>query len=366
MHRGHTDYARAMIGRERKPPRLLLLAAAVGFLLGPALNAAHAQTPEPFFKGKTIKLIVTQGPAGYYDIGARLMARHWGRFIPGQPSVVVQNQTGAAGVGLANRLAAGAVDSDGTTLGVLQRVIPQFAFIGYQGIKFDPLALSWVGSLSSYANESYSLFLNASQPARTIDDLRSPAHKARLGADNAGSSNLVFSLLARELFKLNIDIIRGYQGTAPIFLAQERGEVDGVFASYANVLSAVQERWQNKEIVAVVQFGRKTRLPALADVPTARELVKDPNDFALLEFAELPFYTALPIAGPVGMPPDRLKILQDAMEAMAKDPAFLADANKANFDIDAISGDAVRDALARAAATPRNIMTRYNLLLSGS
>ena len=336
-----------------------------GVLLTLAAAPVGAQTPEQFFKGKTIKLVVTQGPAGYYDIGARLMARHWSKFIPGQPSVVVQNQTGAAGVGLANRLAAGAVDSDGTVLGVLQRGIPQYAFIGYQGIKFDPLKLTWIGSLSTYANESYSLFLNASQPARTIDDLRNTGRKTKLGADNAGSSNLAFSLLARELFKINIDVIRGYQGTAPIFLAQARDEVDGVFASYTNVLSGIRDRWEKNEVIAVVQFGRKTRLPALANVPIARELVKDPNDFALLEFAELPFYMALPIAGPAGVPPDRSKALQDAMLAMTKDPDFLADAKKINFDIDPIDGDSLKDALVHASKTPEDVMTRFNGLLSG-
>ena len=142
-----------------------------------------------------------------------MIARHWGRFIPGQPNVVVQNQTGAAGVGLANRLAAGAIENDGTTLGVLQRGVPQYAFIGYQGIRFDPLKLTWVGSLSSYATDSYVLIINASHQGRTVADLANPNLKTRLGANNAGSANLAFSLLAKEIFKLNIDIIRGYEGT---------------------------------------------------------------------------------------------------------------------------------------------------------
>jgi tripartite-type tricarboxylate transporter receptor subunit TctC len=334
-------------------------------LLLVAVDKAAAQSPEQFFKGRTVKLVVTQGPAGYYDIGARLISRHWGRFIPGQPNVVVQNQTGAAGVGLANRLAAGAIENDGTVLGVLQRGVPQYAFIGYQGIKFDPLTLTWVGSLSSYATDSYVLIINSSHPAKTVADLANPNLKTRLGANNAGSANLAFSLLAKEIFKLNIDIIRGYEGTAPIFLAQERGEVDGVVAGFSTIRTSMAEPWAKKAVTPVVQFGRKTRLPELSEVPTARELVKDPADLALLEFAELPFFTALHIAGPAGVPPDRLKAMQQAFMAMTTDAAFLEDAKKMNFDIDPIDGDAVKDALLHASKTPPDLMARFNALISG-
>jgi tripartite-type tricarboxylate transporter receptor subunit TctC len=338
---------------------VVLAASFAGVLSQPAI------AEEPYFKGRTVKLVVTQGPAGYYDIGARLMARHWGKFIPGQPTVVVQNQTGAAGVGLANRFAAGAVENDGTTLGVLQRGVPQYAFIGYQGVRFDPLKLTWVGSLSSYATDSYVLIVNASHPAKTVTELADPKVLTRLGANNAGSTNLAFSLLARELFKLNVNIIRGYEGTAPIFLAQERHEVDGVVAAYSTILTSMAETWAKKEVVPVVQFGRKSRLPELAQVPIARELVKDGPDRALLEFAELPFFTAFPIAGPAGVPPGRLAMLQQALMEMAKDPEFLADAKKVNFDIDPIDGDAVREALTHASKTPKDVMDRYNVLLSG-
>jgi tripartite-type tricarboxylate transporter receptor subunit TctC len=342
---------------------LAVLAMTTALLAGASSQAVAAE--EPFFKGRTVKLVVTQGPAGYYDIGARLMARHWGKFIPGQPAVVVQNQTGAAGVGLANRFAAGAVDNDGTILGVLQRGVPQYAFIGYQGVRFDPLKLTWVGSLSSYATDSYVLIVNASHPAKTVAELADPKMLTRLGANNAGSTNLAFSLLARELFKLNVNIIRGYEGTAPIFLAQERREVDGVVAGFSTILTSMADTWAKKEVVPVVQFGRKTRLPDLSQVPTARELVKDPADRALLEFAELPFFTAFPIAGPAGVPTERLAILQHALIEMTKDAEFLADAKKVNFDIDPIDGDAVKEALLHASKTPKDIMERYNALLSG-
>jgi tripartite-type tricarboxylate transporter receptor subunit TctC len=116
-------------------------------------------------------------------------------------------------------------------------------------------------------------------------------------------------------------------------------EIDGLVAGYSTVRTSMTERWAQKQVVPLVQFGRKTRLPELSDVPTARELVTDPDDSALLHFAELPFFTAFPIAGPAGVPPDRVKALSDAVIAMTKDADFRADAKKVNFDIDPIDGE---------------------------
>ena len=106
------------------------------------------------------------------------------------------------------------------------------------------------------------------------------------------------------------------------------------------------------------------RLPELANVPTARELVKDPGDLAFLEFAEMPFFIALPIAGPTGIPPDRLKALQAAFMDMAQDPAFIDDAKKMNYDVDPISGDTVRNSIVEAARTPADVMSRFKALVS--
>jgi tripartite-type tricarboxylate transporter receptor subunit TctC len=209
------------------------------------------------------------------------------------------------------------------------------------------------------------LIVNATHPAKNMAELANPKLLTRLGANNAGSTNLAFSLLLKDLFRLNVNIIRGYEGTAPIFLATERGEVDGLVAGYSTVRTSMADRWAQKEVVPLVQFGRKTRLPELSEVPTARELITDPDDSALLHFAELPFFTAFPIAGPAGVPSDRVKALSNAVIAMTKDADFLADARKVNFDIDPIDGEAVKDALMQASRTPPNVMARYNALLSG-
>jgi tripartite-type tricarboxylate transporter receptor subunit TctC len=337
--------------------------AVISAVLLVAGGEAKAQAVEKFYAGRAVNIIVPFGPGGYYDIGARLIARHFGQYIPGKPNVIVQNQPSAGGIGLANRFAAGA-DNDGATLGVLQRAVPQYGLIHYQSARFDPLKITWLGSISAYETDSYVLILNASHPAKTLAALSAPDGKTRLGAGRSGSANLIFALVAKDLFKLNVDIIRGYEGTAPIFLALQRGEVDGLLADLSTIKVVLSELWKTRQVIPVVQFGRKTRLEDVADVPTARELVQDPAQRKFLEFAELPFFMALPLAGPTGIPPERVKALQEAFMAMAADKAFLDDARKMNFAVDPISGDAVRDLIVDAAKAPADVMAEFKQLVS--
>jgi tripartite-type tricarboxylate transporter receptor subunit TctC len=264
---------------------------------------------------------------------------------------------------LANRFASGA-DNDGTVLGVLQRAVPQYAFVGYQSAKFDPLKLTWIGSISAYETDSYLMTVNTGHAATTLATLKDAAIKTRFGSGRSGSANLLYALVAKDVLKLNFDIVRGYEGTAPIFLAQQRGEVDGVFADLSTIQVANADAWDTKKVVPVVQFGRKTRLPEVSQVPTARELTTDPADLAFLEFAEMPFFIALPLAGPTGIPADRTKALQDGFMAMASDPAFLDEARKMNFQVDPISGDAVAQAIAQAAKASPDVMNRFKTLVS--
>jgi tripartite-type tricarboxylate transporter receptor subunit TctC len=338
-----------------------LLVCAAAFVTN--VREAPAQTPEQFYAGKTINLIVPYATGGYYDTGARLVARHFSRYIPGKPNIVVQNQPGVGGISLANRYATG-LRNDGLEIGVLQRALPQYAFVGFQNANFDPLKLNWIGSLSGYETDSYVLAINTSHSARTIAALQDPASKTRLGAGRSGSANLLYALIAKDLLKLNVDIIRGYDGNASIFLAQQRGEVDGVFSDLSTLKAGNSDQWNSRSVTPVVQFGRKTRLAELADVPTARELVTDPEAREFLEFAELPFFIAWPIAGPAGMPADRLAALQKAFVEMTADPSFMEDAKRMSFEVDVVPGQKVTELIAAAAKTRPALRERFLSLVS--
>lgn len=332
-------------------------------LLALGLGRAQAQAAEKFYAGRTITVIVPFSPGGYYDIGARLVARHFGRFVPGRPNVIVQNQPSAGGIGLANRFATGA-DNDGTVIGVVQRAVPQYALIGYPSVRFDPLKLTWIGSVSAYATDSYVLIVNANHGIKTLADLQHATIKTRLGAGRSGSANLIFALVAKDLFKLNVDIVRGYEGTAPIFLAMRSGEVDGLLADLSTVKVALADMWKDKQVVPLLQFGRKTRFAEVPDAPTARELLSDPAQQQFLAFAEMPFFIALPVAAPTGIPDERVKVLQAAFMAMGADPEFLKDSDTMHYTVDPISGDAVRAQIAEAATAPKNVIEKFKKLVA--
>ena len=327
-----------------------------------AVPPAHAQTVEQFYTGRTISLIVPFTPGGYYDVGGRIIARHLGKYIPGKPSVVVQNQPSAGGIGLANRFAH-ASEKDGTLIGTMQRATPQVALMGDPAVRYDPLKLTWFGSLSGYATDSYLMFVNATHKARNAEDLRAGGLKAIMGANRSGSTNLMLALVAKDVLKLNLDIVRGFPGANDITLAQQRGEIDGQLADLSALKAGMGDVWSSRKVRGLVQFARTTRLEELPDVPTARELATSDDDKAVLAFAELPFFMALPLGGPADMPADRAKAISAAFMALAHDAEFLADAKKIGYPADLVDGARVRALIAEAAKTPNDVIERYKRIV---
>ncbi len=332
-------------------------AAALGGCLAFA-GACAAQTVEQFYHGKSVTMVVPTSAGGNFDLNARLVARHLGRFIPGQPSVVVQNMPGAGGLLLANQFM-NTRDHDGLTIGIMERGTPQMTYEGDANARFDPLKFVWLGTISSYANDSYLMLVNADHPAKTVEDLRKPGIVARLGADTPGSTNLTFAILARDLLKLNVKVVRGYSGAAQMFLGMQNGELDGQVVGLGSVRGAQPAMWNGGKVRPLLQFGRTERLPELKDVPMAKELLSAPDDLALLQFAELSFFIALPFLAPPDVPADRAAALQKAFMDMTRDPAFLDDAHKANFELSPTDGAAVRGVVEKMAATPKAVIERY-------
>jgi tripartite-type tricarboxylate transporter receptor subunit TctC len=324
-----------------------------------AAQPGAAQSVEQFYKGKTTTLLVGYAPGGINDIAGRLLARHIVKYIPGNPNMIVQNMPGAGGLVTANHLY-NIAEKDGSVIAGLGRAVPQLAYLDDPNARFDPLKFTWLGSSSSYADDAYVLLLNTKNPANSVADLKKEGPAVKLGAVSAGSTNLIFAILAKEVAGLNVDIIRGYTGAAPIFLAMQNGELDGQVIGLGSVKAGQAHLWNTKQVKALVQFGRATRLPELPDVPTGRELVTDPKNAALLEFAELPFFMALPFVAPPALPPARAKALQDAFMAVHQDKDFLNEAKKLDLDISPISGDEVAKLLERTAQTPKDVIARYN------
>jgi tripartite-type tricarboxylate transporter receptor subunit TctC len=251
---------------------------------------------------------------------------------------------------------------DGMVIAGLDRNTAQTGIRGSANVKFDPLLLTWLGSLSDYSTDAYPLWVGARHPAKTVADINRLPAPTRMGAVGGGS-NMLISLLAKEALRLNLQVIRGYTGGPALLLAIERGEVDGVTLGFSAVIAEYPQKWENKELRPLLQFGRTTRLEKLPDVPTAREYAPSEEARALVEFAELPFLISQPFVAPPDLPADRAEALQSAFVRMVRDPAFIEDARKRRVELTPIDGRGILAVLARAAATPRQVIDRFNAII---
>src|SRR4051794_13853525 len=291
------------------------------------------------------------------------MSRHLGNHIPGRPTLVVQNLQ-SAGLVLANRIYAGA-EKDGTAIAILERGTPQLAIQGDPNARFDPLKMTWLGSVSSYANDAYVFWVNAPFYAKTVADLKDPSKPiARIGTAGAGATNLVFTIISKDVLGLHIQNVRGYRGAADVFLAQQRGEVDGQVVGHSAIKVGQRALYSAGAFRGLIAFARTTRSPELPDVPTGRELLSDPKAQALLAFAETPFFMALPLVAPPDLPADRAKALQDAFMAMTRDPAFIDEIGKMGQDLSPIDGEAVRRLIVQMSETPKDVIAHFNEIVS--
>ncbi len=332
-----------------------ILATALSLCLLGLAPASHAQPATEFYKGRTITLIVPFSAGGIYDIASRLLARHLPKHIVGNPNMIVQNQPGGGGITSANRLAS-AIEKDGLTFASVSRGIPQLAIVGEPNIHFDPVKLTWLGSISSYADDAYLLTIMSTNKINSVKDAQSST--IHMGGVGAGATNTTFAMLARDLLGMKVEVVKGFPGANDIWLGMERGEVDGQTIDVSAIKSSRPALWNEKKVKFLVQFARATRLPYLPDVPTGRELTRNAEDKALLEFAESPFFMALPYAAPPDIPADRAKILTTAFMAATTSREFLEEIDKVGINPSPIDGEAVRKIVMEAAQTPKPIRDR--------
>jgi tripartite-type tricarboxylate transporter receptor subunit TctC len=328
--------------------------------------AASADPVADFYRGRQVSLIVGYGTGGGYDVYGRLMARHLGRHIPGQPNVVVQNMPGAGSLRAVNHLYTTA-PKDGSVIATFGRDMPLIGIIGHNpNVRFEARKFIWLGSSSSYANDAYMLFVRKDAAVTSITDARRAGGAPLiLGGTGEGSTGNDVPILLRDALGLNIKLITGYPDGNAIVLAVERKELDGRLIG----LSATQSTrpdWLKPEsgMRVLLQFARRTRHPLLPDVPTARELAPDQRSRALIALAELPYQLSRPFAAPPGIPADRAQALQAAFLAVHRDPLYLEDATRLKVDVSPISAEEVMRAIDEIAGAPPDLLDYMRKLLS--
>jgi tripartite-type tricarboxylate transporter receptor subunit TctC len=331
-------------------------------------SSARADSVGDFYKGKLIKVIVGFASGGGYDVYARLLARHFGKYIPGNPSLVVQNMPGAGGQRAANFVYT-AAPKDGTTIGIFSRDTPLLAVLGTNSaVQFDPRKFTWIGSSSSFVDDAYVLIVRADAPAASIAEARRPGGPLLVLAGSAeGAPGSDVPVILRDTIGLNAKVVGGYPDSSAMFLAMERGEVHGRTVDLST-LRTFRSAWlqPGSGMQVLVQFARTKRHSQLPEVPTARELAATDDALALIELAELPYAMARPFAAPPGVPQDRGRALQTAFLATHSDPEYLEEAAKLKVDVSPVSGADVLQTIERIAGASPHSVDRLRKLLGES
>jgi hypothetical protein len=327
--------------------RIAVVAAAI------ALGLSPAGAQEPFYAGKTITYLVGAGVGGGYDLQARTTARHLGKHIPGNPTIVVQNMPAAGGMAMTNQMFVSG-PKDGTTIALIQRGMLLSKLTYPAGTRFEIDKFNWIGSLNSEV--ATVLAWNATAPHRTAKDLFETELIVGgiVSVDPETTPKLYNSLIGTK-FK----IVTGYNSTAQIALAMERGEVQGIADWSWSSFKAVRPQWLKEKRATILMQGALESDPELKGIPNALDFVKNAADRQVMELHFTQKTAARPVIMPPEVPAERVAILRKAFEALRQDQEFLAEAKKSRVEFNFVPGEEIEKIVKLIVSTPPNIAGRY-------
>jgi tripartite-type tricarboxylate transporter receptor subunit TctC len=327
--------ARSMPGRLLT--RHLLVAASFALALEAPARA------DDFFKGKSINLVIATATGGGYDTYARLIARHLGRHIPGQPAIVPQNMPGAAGIRAANYLYA-AAPKDGTAIGMLDQATYLDQVLGTPGLTADATRFNWIGRVLSNSAVLYAWHL---AKVKRIED----ALTQELIVSTSGAASRLNWTVLNNVVGTRLKIITGYQGSSDSRLAMIRGEVDALSQPWPVLKVEAEQLLRDHQINLLLQTGADKH-PELPHVPRMIDLARSENDRTLLSLFSSPSTIGRSLAAPPGVPAERLMMLREAFAATIKDPALIEEANRLKLELDPLDGAALQAAITSTSVAP--------------
>ncbi|MDB5594383.1 MAG: tripartite tricarboxylate transporter family receptor [Hyphomicrobiales bacterium] len=304
------------------------LPALVATLFFSLATQAQSQSIEQFYRGKTITVMIGYGVGGSDDLWARLISRHMGRFIPGQPNVVPQNVPGAGSLVAANQIY-NTAPKDGTVFGLINRGVPFEPLFGGNSTQFDPRKYNYIGSPD---RDTIVCFARADTPFDTVAGLRN--REMIVAATGSGADSQTYPVLLRDLLGLKVKIVAGYPGSREMNLAVERNEAQATFISYD---TAAREPGLANGTRRILFQGAVTPDPRMKDVPTLKGLAADDAQSRALDFFLLRGQMGRPFVAPPGVPAERIQALQAAFDATLKDPQVMEEAKKQGLNISYIS-----------------------------
>ncbi len=332
----------------------------LGFL--GALGAAALATPaaadaiSDFYKGKRLHMLVGSSPGGGYDTYARLITRHMGRYIPGNPRWIVKNMPGAGGIIVTNFLA-NVAPQDGTVIAMIQRNLALVQIMGNKGPRFKAQELNWIGSL---ANEAGVCALDKRTGVKNFEELFT---KTVLMGGTGPNDLEIQPAMMNNMLGTKFRLVKGYPSTPPVHLAIQRGEIDGVCQSWSSFKVIAGKYYTDGNMIPIIQHGLKPH-PELTKlgVPMIQNFITKDRvqpGFTVAQVKRLfgLLYAAKTMGRPFtmgpGVPKARVKAIRIAFNAVAKDPKFLADAKTQKRDVNLVTGEEIQELVNKMAATPK-------------
>jgi len=324
---------------------------ALGFLavlLGTSIGAA--QPVADFYRGKTVQLLIGYTVGGNYDLSGRILARHIGRHIPGNPAVVPQNMAGAGSLRLANVLY-NVAPKDGTTFGMVGRGVSMEPLLGTDASKFDSRRYTWIGSVSN--ETSVCVSWHTTKVKSWSDMLSMPF---TVGGQGPGSDDDMFTNMLRNIFSVKARLIAGYPGGNEINLAMERGEIDARCGWSWGSVKVTRSDWlDRKDINLLLQIALQ-KASDLPDVPLATDFAKTDRERQILRVILSRQQMAWPFTAPPDLPKDRAAALRAAFDATMRDPEYLAETKQRGLEVNPMSGAAIDQLIAELYTTPPDVV----------
>jgi tripartite-type tricarboxylate transporter receptor subunit TctC len=317
---------------------------------------ARADAVEDFYRGRTLNLMIGSGAGGGVDQVSRAVARHLGKHVPGNPTVVPRNMGGAGGLQVLNHIQSVA-PKDGSTIGI---VLPSLVFdplFTGKSEGYDPLRLKWLGGPARYA--SVAIAWNAATPVRRAQDLLT--QELVVGAASVASNSASDAYVMRHILGYKYRVVTGYQSGADIDLAMQRGETQGrANIAWYGIKTRNAEWLREGKISLLYQMGLKRHPDIPAEVPLSLDLTRTPVERQMLELKFSANDVGYAFMAPPETPAERVAALRAAMTAAVNDPAFRADAAREKIEVDPVAGAEVEAIIRSAYAAPPDVLTRIN------
>jgi tripartite-type tricarboxylate transporter receptor subunit TctC len=306
--------------------------------------------------GKSVQMIIGFGPGGGYDLWGRTVGRHIGRYLPGHPNVVAQNMPGAGSYTAASYIF-NIAPKDGTVLGIIARDAALGPLSGAAGARFDPTKLSWIGTPAKETNVCIAYH---TAQVKTVQDLFDK--QLIVGDTGPGTGTRSYPKVLSELLGMKFKLVGGFPASSDVFLAMERGEVDGICESLDSIKIRRPDWIATKKVSILFQGGAEPN-PELKDVPFVLDLARNGEQRQAIEFLYAGQGIGRPFVAPPDLPADRLKMLRTAFDATMKDADFVAEVKKSKLELEPEDGEHLSALIMRIYATPKPIVDRITGLI---